>query len=85
MPKTPESVIGLRDPTTRVEHSAGTLEAQLVDLYAQRRELEDALGTSDSKAIIAMIRSLEEQLEDLYRLFEGRNDHLPHPRSALRR
>lgn len=55
------------------------MEEQLKDLYTQRQELQRALGTSDSTAIIAMVRSLERQLEDLYRLFEGRSDHLPHP------
>ncbi len=53
------------------------MEDQLRDLYAQRQELQRALGTADSTAIIAMVRSLERQLEDLYRLFEGRAEQLP--------
>lgn len=62
---------------TRDYPSVGSLEAQLRDLYAQRQELQRALGTADSKAIIAMVRSLERQLVDLYGLLRGQRDHLP--------
>lgn len=55
------------------------MEAQLRDLYEQRQELQRALGTADSRAIIAMVRSLEKQLADLYNLLRGRHDHLPPP------
>ncbi|MEL6189036.1 MAG: hypothetical protein AAFU79_30820 [Myxococcota bacterium] len=55
------------------------MEAQLRDLYLQRQELQRALGTADSQAIIAMVRSLERQLADLYMLLQGRTDHLPAP------
>lgn len=58
------------------------MEAQLKDLYAQRQELQRDLGTADSKAIIAMVRSLEQQLADLYTLFHGRTDHLPSPKES---
>lgn len=83
MPKSSQSVTGQPGvaDVAGVEETpvAGGLEAQLQDLYAQRRELQRALGTADSKAIIAMVRSLETQLADLYNLFRGRNDHLPLP------
>ncbi len=42
------------------------MEAQLVELYEEKRRLFKALGTADSDAIIAMVRSLEAQLLDLY-------------------
>lgn len=45
----------------------GSMEAQLIALYAQRERLAQELGTSDPAAIVKMVRSLEEQLEDLYR------------------
>ncbi len=80
MPKPSESVTdlllnsGFRGSAERPIN--GSMEAQLADLYLQRQELQRALGTADSKAIIAMVRSLEDQLEDLYRLLEGQNAHL---------
>lgn len=86
MPKPPDSVTGLPNPNgtqiLRDKPRAGSLEAQLRDLYFQRQELQRALGTADSKAIIAMVRSLERQLADLYTLFHGRTDHLPSPQST---
>lgn len=42
------------------------MEAQLRSLYADRERLHRALGTADPDAIIAMVRSLEAQLLDLY-------------------
>ena len=42
------------------------MEAQLVSLYEEKRRLFKALGTADPDAIIAMVRSLEAQLLDLY-------------------
>lgn len=47
-------------------NSAGDMEAQLVELYEEKRRLFKALGTADPEAIIAMVRSLEAQLLDLY-------------------
>ena len=83
MPKPSVSVTGVKGANgthpVRGKPRSGTLEDQLKDLYAQRQELQRALGTADSSAIIAMVRSLERQLADLYRLFEGRTDHLPIP------
>ena len=45
----------------------GDMESQLRSLYAERERLHQALGTADAEQIIAMVRSLEEQLLDLYR------------------
>ena len=44
-----------------------SMEAQLGALYAERELLQRELGVSDADDIIAMVRSLEEQLADLYR------------------
>lgn len=44
----------------------GSLEAQLVSLYAERGHLERELGVSDANEIVTMVRSLEAQLRDLY-------------------
>ncbi len=44
----------------------GDMEAQLTCLYAERERLARVLGTADAERIIAMVRSLEEQLVDLY-------------------
>jgi hypothetical protein len=45
---------------------AGGMEAQLASLYAEREQLQDALGTADAGEIIAMVQSLEAQCNDLY-------------------
>lgn len=45
---------------------AGDMESQLIELYEEKRRLFKALGTADADAIIAMVRSLEAQLLDLY-------------------
>lgn len=83
MPKSPESVTALNGANGVHDHRdkpvSGSLEDQLRDLYRQRQELQFALGTADSQAIIAMVRSLEQQLKDLYMLFKGKRDHLPEP------
>ena len=42
------------------------MEAQLIDLYEQRRVLELELGTADAETLIRMFRSLTEQLESVY-------------------
>ncbi len=44
----------------------GGMEAQLIALYAEREQLHEELGVSDAADIIAMVRSLEVQLNDLY-------------------
>ncbi|MEM6730551.1 MAG: hypothetical protein AAF658_03295 [Myxococcota bacterium] len=44
----------------------GDMESQLISLYEEKRRLFKALGTADPDAIIAMVRSLEAQLLDLY-------------------
>lgn len=44
----------------------GGLEPQLVALYAEREALHAALGVSDADDVIALVRSLEAQLADLY-------------------
>ncbi len=49
-----------------LEVDRGDMEAQLLSLYAERERLAQALGTADADQIIAMVRSLEEQLFDLY-------------------
>ena len=44
----------------------GSMEAQLVSLYAERERLTNELGIADADDIIAMVRSLESQLVALY-------------------
>ncbi|MCB1146407.1 MAG: hypothetical protein KDK41_02070 [Leptospiraceae bacterium] len=46
--------------------SAGGIETQLDLLYAEKEELDRELGFSSASEIIETIRSLEEQLNDLY-------------------
>lgn len=50
-----------------IEMDDGGLEAQLNLLYADRERLESELGTSDPGELVEMVRSLEAQLQDLYR------------------
>ncbi|MBT8492763.1 MAG: hypothetical protein KJO07_06855 [Deltaproteobacteria bacterium] len=45
----------------------GDMESQLRSLYEERERLHQALGTADADKIIELVRSLEEQLLDLYR------------------
>lgn len=52
----------LSDP----QHEAGSMEAQSVSLYAEREQLQDALGTADAAEIILMVQNLEAPLNDLY-------------------
>ena len=49
------------------EPPPGDLEAQLLTLYADRELLHREIGTADPVEIIRMIRSLEEQLFEVYR------------------
>jgi len=46
--------------------SLDSVEAQLVSLYGEREHLVRELGVSDAGAIVAMVRSLEAQLQDFY-------------------
>lgn len=52
-------------PRSDKAHS-GDMEAQLIQLYEEKHRLFRALGTADPDAIIAMVRSLEAQLIDIY-------------------
>ena len=42
------------------------LNAQLHSLYKEKEELQEALGVSDARDVILMVRNLEEQLCALY-------------------
>ena len=44
-----------------------SLEAQLLALYEEKRNLHLAIGVSDDKSIIRMVKSLEEQVNLCYR------------------
>lgn len=44
----------------------GGLEEQLTALYRERELLEEELGRADAGGIIAMVKSLEAQLQALY-------------------
>jgi hypothetical protein len=44
-----------------------SLALQLHDLYAQREQLEQRIGTSDADSIAMMVANLEAQLRELYR------------------
>ena len=48
------------------EEVVDSLEDQLNDMYAERSELVEALGTSNAGDILGMLRSLEEQVQDQY-------------------
>ncbi len=63
-PVTPpdETALPVVDPA----ESTDSLEQQLHSLYAERRELFEALGVCTAPEIIALVRSMEEQLLDLY-------------------
>ena len=45
----------------------GSMASQLTVLYAEREYLHEHLGISESAYIVAMVRSLETQLSDLYK------------------
>ncbi|MCS6984641.1 MAG: hypothetical protein NZM25_05910 [Leptospiraceae bacterium] len=45
---------------------SGSMEGQLVLLYQEKEFLERELGTSDPQELVAMVKSLEEQLATLY-------------------
>jgi len=44
-----------------------SLESQLVALYEEKRNLHLAIGVSDDKSIIRMVKSLEDQVNLHYR------------------
>ena len=53
-----------------------SMEAQLVELYAQREHLCEALGTAEAAEIVSMVRSLEAQLADFIAAY-GSREPLP--------
>ncbi len=55
-----------------------SLEQQLVDLYGQRELLQRRMGCSDAGEILAMVGSLESQLQDLYREKESGAEQAAH-------
>ena len=50
----------------KVEQTIEELNAQLNSLYKEKEELEKALGVSDARDVILMVRNLEAQLCALY-------------------
>ncbi len=54
------------DRVSEVVESEASMERQLVDLYADREALRNAVGTENAEAIAGMIQSLQGQVEDLY-------------------
>ena len=50
----------------KVEQTIEELNAQLNSLYKEKEELHDALGVSDARDVILMVRNLEAQLCALY-------------------
>ena len=50
----------------KVEQTIEELNAQLHSLYKEKEELQDALGVSDARDVILMVRNLEAQLCALY-------------------
>lgn len=47
----------------------GTLDEQLDAIYAEREWLSKELGCCDAESIVEMVRSLENQLNDLYQSY----------------
>lgn len=50
------------------ETTNGTIEDQLDVLYAEREWLSGELGVADAEDVVKMVRNLEMQLCDLYRI-----------------
>ena len=48
------------------------LTLQLESLYEERAFLAQEIGISDARDIVAMVRSLEAQLNDLYAQVDGK-------------
>lgn len=66
-PKKTNSATGTTLPRIEAETSdVGSIEAQLISLYDEKKKLEDELGVSSPEAIIAMVRSMEQQLNEFY-------------------
>jgi len=64
----------------KVKQTIEELNAQLTSLYKEKEELQSALGVSDARDVILMVRNLEAQLCALY---EERQESLqsePEPR-----
>jgi len=57
----------------KAEQTIEELTQQLDSLYKEKEELQDALGVSDARDVILMVRNLEAQLCALY---EERQDSL---------
>lgn len=50
----------------KTQQTIEELNTQLHSLYKEKEELQDALGVSDARDLILMVRNLEEQLCALY-------------------
>lgn len=50
------------------ETTSGTIEEQLEAIYAEREWLSNELGVADAEDVVNMVRNLEMQLCDLYRI-----------------
>ena len=50
----------------KVKQTIEELNAQLHSLYKEKEELQNALGVSDARDVILMVRNLEAQLCALY-------------------
>ena len=50
----------------KVEQTIEELNTQLHSLYKEKEELQNALGVSDARDVILMVRNLEAQLCALY-------------------
>ena len=51
----------------KAEQTIEELTQQLDSLYKEKEELQDALGVSDARDVILMVRNLEAQLCALYK------------------
>jgi hypothetical protein len=51
------------------DETQGTMEEQLQTLYAERVWMADEIGCCDAESVVDMVRSLEGQLNDLYRTY----------------
>ncbi len=51
-----------------------SLTIQLESLYEERAYLTEEIGISDARDVVAMVRSLEAQLNDLYARIDTQKD-----------
>ena len=51
-----------------------SLTIQLESLYEERAYLNEEIGISDARDVVAMVRSLEAQLNDLYARIDTKKD-----------